>query len=183
MQPHTILVPLLAFVAPVLVGTAPALANPAQDASRAGSVAALPQIVADYGAAWSSGDPTRVAALYADDALFEEVVLGGGVAHNPDELRAYAGEVFAAFSSFALTPTTGFASGDRVAAEWVITGSYTGQFGELPPGTGQPVEFRGATFLELADGQIRRDSEYWDAATLLAQVGALPGAGTPTPGS
>ena len=172
MRRPAILVPLLALVAAPLGG--PALAARAQDASPAASPGALPQIVADHGAAWSSGDPERVAALYADDALFEEVVLGGVVTHTADELRAYVGEVFAAFSGFALRPTAGFVAGDRAAVEWVITGSYTGQFGGLPPGTGQPIEFRGATILELNGGQIRRHSEYRDAAALLAQVGALP---------
>lgn len=175
------LVPLLALMVALLGGMTLGLAARAQDATPAAPPAALPQIVADYGAAWSSGDPEQVAALYAADALFEEVVLGGIVTNSTDDLRAYVADVFAAFSDFALTPTAGFVAGDRAAVEWVITGNYTGQFGGLPAGTGQPVEFRGATILELVDGRIQRDSEYWDAATLLAQVGALPGAATPTP--
>jgi steroid delta-isomerase-like uncharacterized protein len=181
MKRPAILVPLLALVVPLLGGSAQIPATRTQVGSSAASPAALPRIVADYGAAWSSGDPERVADLYADDALFEEVVLGGGVTHNTDELRAYAGEVFAELSGFALTPTAGFVAGDRAAVEWVITGSYTGRFGGLPPGMGQPVEFRGATILELADGQIRRASEYWDAATLLSQVGVLAGTEPQTP--
>lgn len=173
MQRPAILVSVVAFVAALLGG--PTLQARPRAASPGSSPGALPRTAVDYGAAWSSGDPEQVVALYAERALFEEVILGGGVTRNRDELRAYAREVCTAFSGFALTPTAGFVAGDRVALEWVITGSYTGQFGGLPAGTGQPVELRGATILELAGGQIRRDSEYWDAATLLAQVGALPG--------
>ena len=59
--------------------------------------------------------------------------------------------------------------------EWILTGTYTGQFGPLPPGSGQPVEVRVATVLELADdGLIQRDSEYWDFATVLTRLGAMP---------
>jgi steroid delta-isomerase-like uncharacterized protein len=146
---------------------------------------ALPEIAVDFSEAWSSGDPEQLVAIYAEEALFEEVVLGGAVTRGRDELRAFAGEVFAAFPNFTATPVSAFVSGNRVTVEWILTSSYTGQFGPLPPGTGQRVEVRVATVLELDDdGLIRRDSEYWDFATVLTQLGALPqvdAAATPSP--
>jgi len=33
---------------------------------------------------------------------------------------------------------------------------------------------RGSTILELEGGEIRRESDYWDAATFMRQVGLLP---------
>ena len=58
-----------------------------------------------------------------------------------------------------------------------MTGNYTRQFGALRPGNGQRVEVRVATVLELSDdGLIQRDSEYWDFATVLTQLGLMPGA-------
>jgi steroid delta-isomerase-like uncharacterized protein len=167
---------LLLLTGVVVAGHAP---TAAQDASPVASPAPLPPLLADYGAAWSSGDPAQVAKLYADDALFEEVVLGGAITHSSADLTAYVGALFAAFSDFALTPTSGFVIADHAVAEWVVTGRYTGTFGPLPAGTGQHVEFRGATVLVLANGTIQRDSEYWDLTTLLTQVGAMPGGGTP----
>ena len=38
---------------------------------------ALPEIALAFSEAWSSGDPEQLVAIYAEDALFEEVVLGG----------------------------------------------------------------------------------------------------------
>jgi steroid delta-isomerase-like uncharacterized protein len=135
---------------------------------------ALPEIAVAFSEAWSSGDPEQLVAIYAGDALFEEVVLGGAVTHSRDELRAYAETIYAAFPDFTATPLSAFVSGDRVVIEWTLTGTYTGQFGPLPSGTGQQVEVRVATILELTDeGLIQRDSEYWDFATVLAQLGAL----------
>ncbi len=177
MRHRIILVALLVLATALLAG--PALAAQAQDASPA----ALPPILADLGAAWSSGDPERVVALYAEDALFEEVVLGGAVTRGHDELRAYAAAVYAAFPDFASTPSGGFVTDDRAVVEWVLTGTYTGQFGTLPPGTGQRVEVRVASVLELEGNLIRRDAEYWDLATLLSQLGLLPGGGTPEAGT
>lgn len=155
----------------------------AQEASPA--TGELPQIAIDYATAWSSGDPEQVAALYAEDAVFEEVVLGGAVTTGRDELRAYADAVYAAFPDFTATPVSGFASGNQAVLEWILSGTYTGQFGPLPPGTGQEVEVRVATVLDLTDdGLIQHDREYWDFATLLTQLGVMPGAeaaATPEP--
>ena len=132
---------------------------------------ALPEIAFAFSEAWSSGDPEQLVAIYAEDALFEEVVLGGAVTHGRDELRTYAGAVFAAFPDFTAAPVNAFASGNRVVVEWILTGTYTGQFGPLPPGSGQEVDVRVATVLELTDnGLIQRDSEYWDFATVLTQL-------------
>ena len=134
----------------------------------------LPEIARVFSEAWSSGDPEQLIAIYAEDALFEEVVLGGAVTHGRDELRTYAGAVYAAFPDFTATPMNAFASGNRVVVEWTLTGTYTGQFGPLPPGSGQRVHVRVATVLELTDrGLIQRDSEYWDFATVLTQLGVM----------
>lgn len=137
----------------------------------------MPSVAVAFAEAWSSGDPDQVAAIYAEDALFEEVILGGAVTTNRDDLRAYVGAVFAGFPDFTATPVAAYQMGDVVVVEWVLTGTYQGTFGTLPPGTGQPVEVRLASVLEVgSDGLITRDSEYWDLTTLLSQVGAMPGA-------
>ena len=57
----------------------------------------------------------------------------------------------------------------------MFTGTYFGQFPGLPPGRGQSVTIRGTSILQLEDGKIREDREYWDAHALLAAVGAVPG--------
>ena len=137
----------------------------------------LPAIAITFSEAWSSGDPEQLAAIYAEDAFFEEVILGGAVTQSRDELRAYAGAVYAAFPDFTATPVSAFVSDNRAVVEWTLTGTYSGQFGPLPPGTGQQVDVRVASILELADdGLIQRDSEYWDFATVLTQLGVMPAA-------
>jgi predicted ester cyclase len=48
--------------------------------------------------------------------------------------------------------------------------------GDLPgiQATGKRFSLvRGSTILELEDGKIRRESDYWDTATLMKQVNAL----------
>jgi steroid delta-isomerase-like uncharacterized protein len=166
--------PIAVLLAFVLLGC-PASRLGAQEGTPAGDASDLPRILVDFGTAWSSGDPEQVVAIYTADAVFQEFVLGGAVTRSHDELRAYAAVVFAAFPDFTATPTAGFVAGDRAVVEWVLTGTYTGQFGDLPPGTGQPIEIPVASILWLDGELIGRDNEYWDVAMLLAQVGVLPG--------
>ncbi len=42
------------------------------------------------------------------------------------------------------------------------------------PATGERFSVRGVTIVELQDGKIRRNSDYWDMATMMKQVGLLP---------
>ena len=145
---------------------------------------AFPPILEAWAAAWSSGDPGQLVALYTPDALYEEVAEGGIVARGPDEIRAaLAGGPFAAFpDDLRIELLAGFVTDGWAAAEWRQTSTHTGDLPDFPA-TGRTVDFRGATIFELEGGKIRRDSEYFDFYTVLSQLGVIPGAeaeGTPT---
>jgi steroid delta-isomerase-like uncharacterized protein len=145
----------------------------AQEMSPAASPAPLPASLTAWAAAWASGDPTQIAATYTGDAVFEEVPLGV-TTHGQDELSSYLQGLKSAFPDFSLVVTDGFVTDDRAAAQWVVTGTYTGQFPGLPPGTGQHFSLRGASVLELKHGKVRDDREYWDAYAFLIALGVLP---------
>jgi steroid delta-isomerase-like uncharacterized protein len=54
-----------------------------------------------------------------------------------------------------------------------MSGTHRGDFPGIPA-TGKGFSsVRGSTILELDDGRIRRESNYWDGATLMKQVGLL----------
>jgi hypothetical protein len=44
----------------------------------------------------------------------------------------------------------------------------------MPPTGKHFSAVRGTSILELEAGKIRRQSDYWDAATFMKQVGLLP---------
>ena len=144
----------------------------AQEASPAASPAAIPEPLAAWAAAWEVADTDAILATFTEDAVFEEVPIGV-VTRGHDELRAHIGGLKTAFPDFALVVTDAFVAGDWAAAEWVVTGTYSGQFPGLPAGTGQSVTIRGSSILELEGGKIREDREYWDAYAFLIAVGAL----------
>ncbi len=60
---------------------------------------------------------------------------------------------------------------DRIAIEWLITGTHTGEQPELPA-TGNAIELHGSAFLTLKDDKIIGVSTDFDALALTVQTGA-----------
>ena len=174
-------------VAVVLLGKTATTSAPtaAQEASPAASPAALPPLLAAWATAVNSGDVDQVLALYTDDALWEEVAIGLA-ASGQGEIRAHLDRLYTAVPDFTVDVTNGFVTGDQAVVEWEISGTYSSDFPGLPPAAGQHFSIRGASVFALADGKIRRYTEYWDAYQFLVQLGALPApgaapSGTPMP--
>jgi steroid delta-isomerase-like uncharacterized protein len=133
---------------------------------------ALDAVLEEWAAAWSSHDTEGLLALFTDDCVYEDVTFGV-VTHGKQELRVFADGAFAAAPDTRFELTCRFVEASRGAMEWVMSGTHRGAFPGLP-GTGMRFSVRGATLLELRSGRIRRNSDYWDAATFMRQVGLLP---------
>ena len=91
-------------------------------------------------------------------------------------VRGFAQATFAAIPDFRWTPTIILIDGSRVASEWRMTGTQTGDFPGIPA-TGKPFSVPGASVLEIRDAKIHRNRDYWSLATYLGQLGLMPKAG------
>lgn len=132
----------------------------------------LERVFNGWAAAWSSRDPEKLLALFTDDCLFEDVTFNV-VTRGKEELRGFANSAFTAVPDFKLELTRQFATSEWAAVEWVMSGTHEGDFPGMPA-TGQRFSsVRGSSILELEAGKIRRESDYWDAATFMKQVGLL----------
>ena len=132
-------------------------------------------MVADHwAAAWSSHNTEELLTLFTDDCVYEDVTFGV-VNRGKKELRAFADGVFAGVPDFKIEVTAQFASSTWASMEWVMSGTHKGDFPGMP-GTGKRFSTRGVTVLELDAGKIRRNSDYWDAASVMRQVGLLSSA-------
>jgi hypothetical protein len=60
---------------------------------------------------------------------------------------------------------------DRIAIEWLITGTHTGERPELPA-SGNSIELQGSAFLTLKNDKIAQVSTVFDALALAVQTGA-----------
>jgi steroid delta-isomerase-like uncharacterized protein len=125
----------------------------------------------EWAAAWSSHDLDRVAALFTDDCVYEDVTMGV-VNRGQDQLKAFGAAFIAAVPDVRVELKGSFATDDRAGAEWLLSGTHRG---DLPgiPASGKQVSFRGCTICELRDGRIQRNSDYWDMATFLKQIGQM----------
>jgi predicted ester cyclase len=64
---------------------------------------------------------------------------------------------------------------DRIAIEWLITGTHTGERPELPA-SGNSIELQGSAFLTLNHDKIVQVSTVFDALALAVQTGAAEAA-------
>src|SRR5215211_4535180 len=135
-------------------------------------------ILTEYGEAWSSGDAAQVAALYTEDALREDVPTGT-TSHGRAEIEALATGLFKTDADVRLEVTDGFVGESWAVVEWTFTGTRDE--------SGSEVTFRGASVLELEDGLIREETDYYDLPQMQQQIaaaGGTPGAlETPTGGT
>lgn len=134
-------------------------------------IRALERLLEEWAVVWSSSDVEKLLALFTDDVVFEDVTLGA-VNHGRNALRDFAAGVFAAFEDlkFELKSRVVASDGKSGAMEWTWRGRQTKDLPGLPA-TNKPFEVRGATVVEFAAGKISRDSDYWDLATYMKQVG------------
>ena len=141
----------------------------AQDASPEATPGSIPPLLAEWAEAWSSHDPEQVAALYAPDAVYQEIPTNS-VAQGHDEIRAFVEGTHTAFSDIQVTPRTGFQ-----AEDWaVLEGDFAGRSAE-----GRPFSVPFIVIMELEGDLIRRSSDYFDLNSVLTQIGAAPAAATP----
>ena len=137
-----------------------------------------PEVVGDWIDAWNDNDPDAIAALYADDGIYEDVPSGQQA--SGDEIAGFLADFFAGVSDVALDLDNAFGGDDWAVAEYTFSATNQGLFPGAPVGASFSV--RTATVFELDDGEIQRSSDYYDVATILGQLGVLPAGGaTPVP--
>lgn len=125
-----------------------------------------------YAEAWSSHDVDRIASFFTDDCSYEDVALGVEN-RGKEELKGFARATFAAFPDFAVEPRSLFSAGGWTATEWVMSGTHRGDLPGLAA-TGKSFSVRGASIMELQGGKIQRNSDYWNMASFLRQIGVMP---------
>jgi steroid delta-isomerase-like uncharacterized protein len=124
----------------------------------------------EYCATWSPPhDIDKMLSYFADDCVYENIPRGQTY-RGKDAVKAWAKASFDAIPDFKLEVTSVFASGDWLACEWVMTGTQSGVTPDLP-GTGKSFNVRGSSVVQLKDGKIWRNTDYWDMLTFVRQIG------------
>ncbi|MGH2618564.1 MAG: ester cyclase [Thermomicrobiales bacterium] len=124
---------------------------------------------------WSRGNLDAADALMARDAVIHEPVAG-----TPEDLKAVATAMRAAFPDWHSTVEEMIVEGDRLVERWTGRGTHQGEFQGIPP-TGKTVAVPGVVFYRIAGGKIVEFRGHFDRLSLLEQIGVMPGASAAVP--
>ncbi|WP_044044226.1 ester cyclase [Caballeronia insecticola] len=124
-------------------------------------------------AGWSHDLPTLM-TLFSDDVAYRDEPLKAQM-NGKDELKDFASSFFSAFPDVEFAANSpAIQSADRAAVVWRATGTHDGKLLDVDP-SGKTIDVAGVSVMEFKDGKIVRNVDYWDLATLLRQIGQLPG--------
>lgn len=98
---------------------------------------------------------------------------------GPTGVKLAATMIFTAFPDFHMSIDQMVATGDRVAARYVETGTHQGAFMGVAP-TGRKVCWTEIGILRIQDGKVVENWFEPDMLTLLQQLGAVPAPGQAT---
>jgi hypothetical protein len=111
--------------------------------------------------AWTGNDPQRLAAFYAEDALYVDPGIPAG-ARGKAELLAYLRKLLANNPDWVWTQLEAIPLQDGFLNKWLA---------KIPVGA-KTLEIVGVCLVQLdAAGKIRRNEVYFDRTELLAEIG------------
>ncbi len=122
-------------------------------------------------AAVESKDVDALRALYHPDYIYmsgdgvEQKGADAGIEVAETYTRAFPDLTFSIQHQYEPTP-------DTAIVELRATGTHEGDL-EGIPATGRRVELAGCNVIEVADGQIIRERDYFDIGAMLQQLGVL----------
>ena len=118
--------------------------------------------------AWNAHDPDKIAAMFTNDALYEDVTLGAEN-HGTEEIRKFAQLSFEMIPDMKIELTSSSAAGGHGYSEWILSGTDVGMFK-----TNKWFSFRGASINDITGGKFARNLDYYDLSAVMKQVGLLP---------
>jgi steroid delta-isomerase-like uncharacterized protein len=127
------------------------------------------ELFAAFVQAWNTHDYNALDSLVTDDAVEEDLALGfRGV--GSDGFTGFMRQTLATIPDFDWKPTNVLADSFKVAAEWTLQGTYTG---DTPAGPVKSRRFniRGVSVIITNGRRITRFSDYYNLAEFYRQVG------------
>jgi len=151
------------------LGLGALLSSPAVFAADSPSV-----VVAAYLAAWNAHDSAKAASYFADNVTYYDASVGkpvtGKEAAKTGVIDNFLNAVPDAVWTMKGDPVV---AGDKVAFEWEFSGTNTGAWSDGTAATGKSFKFTGASILDIKDGKIVSQNDYYDALGFYKQLGLM----------
>jgi steroid delta-isomerase-like uncharacterized protein len=117
---------------------------------------------------WNSHNPDTMLPLFTDDILYEDVAFGE-TSHGKAEVRKFIVSEIEGVPDLELKLVRADIHNGHGTIEWTFSGTDRDVFK-----TGKRFSVRGVSVIEMRDGKISRNLDFYDAATIMRQVGVLP---------
>lgn len=145
---------------------------PAAAQSKTDTASQQSAIPSKWIAAWNSHDVEKLVALFTPDVTYEDVPFSQ-VSHGSADLRKFVQSEFESCPDLHVELVSSWTQGGHGVMQWIFSGTDKGFFK-----TGKKFSVRGASIIELKNGKISHNQDYYDAATLMRAVGVLPESAT-----
>ena len=126
--------------------------------------------------AWNAHDPDSFIQQIADDFVSESDTLPA-TARGRDGARQLIQMYVKAFPDLHFDIQQMIVSGEHVVTRWHATGTHKGELMGIPPTGRRGAGIHGCTVTEYQSGKAVHEWVYWDAASLLRQLGVMPAPG------
>jgi steroid delta-isomerase-like uncharacterized protein len=136
--------------------------------TKSGNPPVPPSPAENWIAAWNSHDTAKWATYFTPDIYYEDVTFAE-ISRGLEEGKKFAGEFFEAVPDLELELEGSSIEGNHGSIQWVLSGTDKGVYK-----TGKKFKVRGVSIITVKNGKISRSLDYYDAATIMKQVGLLP---------
>ena len=119
-------------------------------------------------AGWNSRDPDKILPLFTDDIFYEDVAFGE-ISHGQAEVRKFFLSELEGVPDLELKLMRSDIHDGHGTIEWMFSGTDKDVFK-----TGKKFSVRGVSVIDMRDGKIFRNVDFYDVATIMRQVGQLP---------
>jgi steroid delta-isomerase-like uncharacterized protein len=130
-------------------------------------------MLGEYMLAWNSHDVDKILSFFTDDCVYEDLGIGV-VSKGKKELTGFVNSSLVGVPDVKFQVKSVFVAGDWVGSEYVMSGTFVHSTIPAMPATGKTFSIRCASILQLRKGKISRETDYYNLATLLQQIGLMP---------
>lgn len=130
-------------------------------------------LIESYYAAWSRQDPEAVMKFFSESSIFEDLAFAAKF-EGMVQIRSFVDLTYAGAPDFRVVPSNIAVDGSKFAAEWVMTGTHSGDMPGLPA-TGKRFEVRAISMAQLEGSTIMRINDYWSPLDFQRSVGLIAG--------
>ena len=117
---------------------------------------------------WNATDPAKLVSAFTPDGIYEDIpfVLKKKGSAELRELHKYFHD---SVGGLYVKLIAAYVAEGHGTIEWLFGGQDLGVYK-----TGKPFEVQGVSVIEVRNGRIARNLDYYDAVTIMKQVGKLP---------